>query len=99
VKLVIFAAAIALSVPALAQDTTQPAPASGTASAATDSTASDPPGGYAPPPAPPVPPGATVVFKEAPPPDVAFPPPPPLASYPVCKRGQFDKCIQRNDPK
>jgi len=47
----------------------------------------------------PRPPGATVVFKEAPPPDVAFPPPAPLAKYPVCKRGQFDKCVQRHDPK
>jgi hypothetical protein len=95
-KLIVFVAAVAVAVPALAQDTSQNTP---TAPATNDSTAPDPQGGYAPPPPPPVPPGATVVFRQAPPPDVAFPPPAPLASYPVCKRGQFDKCIQRNDPK
>lgn len=89
----ILLAAIAVTMPALGQETpasTQPIPAQ---------SAGDPPGGYAPPPMPPPPPNATVVFKPAPPPDVAFPPPAPLASYPPCKRGQFDKCIQRHDPK
>jgi hypothetical protein len=95
-KLIVLAAAITLATPALAQETSQTAP---TPAPSADSAAPDPPGGYAPPPMPPPPPGATVVFKQAPPPDVAFPPPAPLASYPVCKRGQFDKCIQRNDPK
>ncbi|MGN6819348.1 MAG: hypothetical protein ACTHJR_11830 [Sphingomonas sp.] len=55
------------------------------------------PAGYQPPPSPPAPPNATYV--QAPPPEVAFPPPAPLASYPFCKRGQFDKCMQRHDPK
>jgi hypothetical protein len=85
----ILLAAIAVTMPALAQEnpaSTQPPPA-------------DPPGGYAPPPAPPPPPGATIVFQPAPPPDVAFPPPARLTSYPPCKRGQFDKCVQRHDPK
>lgn len=94
-KLIVFAAIATLAVPALAQETPQSAPAPAT----TGASAEPQPGGYAPPPAPPPPPGATVVFKEAPPPDVAFPPPAPLASYPVCKRGQFDKCVQRHDPK
>ena len=94
-KLIVFAAIATLAVPALAQETPQSAPAPATA----DTTAQTPPGGYAPPPASPPPPGATVVFKEAPPPNVAFPPPAPLASYPPCKRGQFDKCVQRHDPK
>ena len=92
-KLVLLMAAIAVSLPAFAQntpDSAQPVPAR---------SAGDPPGGYAPPPTPPPPPGATVVFQPAPPPDVAFPPPAPLASYPPCKRGQFDKCLQRNSPK
>jgi len=85
--------AIAVTVPALAQE--NPAPTQPPLA----QSAGDPPGGYAPPPAPPPPPGATVVFQPAPPPDVAFPPPAPLASYPPCKRGQFDKCVQRHDPK
>jgi len=55
------------------------------------------PAGYQPPPSPPAPPNATYI--QAPPPDVAFPPPAPLPSYPFCKRGQFDKCLQRHDPK
>jgi hypothetical protein len=94
-KLIVFAAIVTLAVPALAQETPPSAPAPAT----TDASAEPQPGGYAPPPAPPPPPGATIVFKEAPPPDVVFPPPAPLASYPVCKRGQFDKCVQRHDPK
>ena len=43
----------------------------------------------------PLAPGAQGIFKAAPPPDVAYPAPPPLAHYPVCKKGQFDGCIQR----
>jgi hypothetical protein len=93
-KLIVFAAVVASAVPALAQDTPQPA-----STPATAGTAVETPGGYAPPPAAPPPPGATIVFKPAPPPDVAFPPPAPLAKYPVCGRGQTDHCIQRNDPK
>lgn len=37
-------------------------------------------------------PGAVVRFQAAPSPDQAYPAPAPLASYPVCRRGQFDKC-------
>lgn len=83
-KLILFAAAVAFAVPAVAQDkpvdVTPPQPA-----------------GYQPAPQPPAPPGA--VYVQAPSPDVAYPPPAPLADYPFCKRGQFDKCKQRNDPK
>lgn len=93
-KLILFAALASLTVPALAHGAPQSSPAPATA----DNPAPTP-GGYAPPPAPPPPPGATVVFKEAPAPDVAFPPPAPLAKYPVCKRGQFDGCVERNSPK
>ncbi|WP_298669652.1 hypothetical protein [uncultured Sphingomonas sp.] len=39
-------------------------------------------------------PGSPVIFKQAPAPDVAFPPPAAQASYPICKKGQFDKCQQ-----
>ena len=46
---------------------------------------------------PPAPPGA--IIQPGPTPTEAFPPPPPLPSYPFCKRGQFDNCMQRNDPK
>lgn len=55
------------------------------------------PAGYQPPPQPPAPPDAIRV--PGPTPDQAYPPPAPLADYPFCKRGQFDKCKQRNDPK
>jgi len=37
-------------------------------------------------------PGATVQFVPAPPPAQAFPAPAPLDSYPLCKKGQYDKC-------
>ena len=40
-------------------------------------------------------PGAQVVFQPAPSPSQAFPPPPPMAKYPICKKGQYDKCMQR----
>lgn len=60
--------------------------------------AGDPPGGYMPAsaalqgtPAP----GAIVRFQKAPDPSVAFPPPAPMQDYPVCKKGQYDNCIQR----
>ena len=36
--------------------------------------------------------GAQSVFRPAPSPDQAYPAPAPRASYPVCKRGQYDKC-------
>ncbi len=40
-------------------------------------------------------PGSRIVFQPAPPPSVAFPPPPPLKSYPPCKKGQYNNCMQR----
>jgi hypothetical protein len=47
----------------------------------------------------PVTPGAPVTFQAAPPPDQAYPPPAPLAKYPLCKRNQYDNCMQRRSPK
>lgn len=44
----------------------------------------------------PPPPGTPVVFVPSTmTPTEAFPPPPPKAAYPMCKRGQFDGCRQR----
>ena len=61
----------------------------------------DPKGGYQPsgplfsaPPAP----GQTVIFvPSTQTPSQAYPAPAPLASYPICKRGQFDKCRNRGE--
>ena len=39
-------------------------------------------------------PGATVNFQPSASPDQAFPPPAPLDHYPICKRGQTDKCME-----
>ena len=39
--------------------------------------------------------GQTPQFQAAPSPSQAFPAPAPLASYPICKKGQYDKCRQR----
>jgi hypothetical protein len=36
-----------------------------------------------------------VVFQPSASPAQAFPAPAPLESYPVCKKGQYDKCRQR----
>lgn len=59
----------------------------------------DPVGGYAPA-APalsgPVTPGVAPIFRPSATPSEAFPAPAPLASYPVCKKGEFDNC--RNGP-
>jgi len=69
-----------------------------TASAPTDPNAADPAGGYQPATSAtngPAQPGAQVVFQPAPSPSQAFPPPPPMQKYPVCKKGQYDNCIQR----
>ena len=38
--------------------------------------------------------GAAPVFRPAMSPDQAYPAPAPLAHYPMCKPGQFDKCMQ-----
>lgn len=37
-------------------------------------------------------PGVTAQFIPAPPPSQAFPAPAPLARYPLCRKGQYDKC-------
>jgi hypothetical protein len=62
-------------------------------------TVGDPRGGYQPTAplfsAPPQP-GQPVIFVPNPlTPAQAYPAPPPLEHYPLCKRGQFDKCRQR----
>lgn len=104
--LIAFAATLALAAPALAQTTpsqsSAPAPATapGTGTGDVDAAAARAArmGGYQPDrPAMsgPVAPGQQVIFQAAPPPDVAYPAPPPLQHYPVCKKGQFDGCIQR----
>lgn len=92
--------AMAVATPAFAQQqppqqpmpTQQPMPA-----AQTDATAPDP-AGYQPSTAPlsgPPAPGTMPVFQQAPAPDQAYPAPAPLAHYPICKRGQYDNCMQR----
>ena len=95
-KLVILFAAAALAVPAVAQNT---AGAMGQPSAgAPDAAAAEQAGGYqpaTPPMASPAQPGATVTFQPSVSPEQAFPPPAPLDHYPICKRGQTDKCMQR----
>ncbi len=95
-KLIALAAALAVAGTAAAQDMAAPAPAA--PETTTASTTEDPVGGYQPatPPmsAPPAP-GATVVFQQAPAPEIAYPAPAPLAEYPICKKGQYDKCRQR----
>lgn len=43
-------------------------------------------------------PGQTVIFvPNSQTPTQAYPPPAPLASYPICKRGQYDNCRQRGE--
>lgn len=42
-------------------------------------------------------PGATVRFQPAPSPDQAFPAPAAKSEYPVCKKGQYDGCMQASD--
>ena len=96
-KLIALAAALALSGTAIAQTApaTQDTPSEGV------QTVDDPKGGYQP--ATPLfngtpTPGATVVFvPNTQTPTQAYPPPPPLASYPICKRGQYDNCRQRGE--
>ncbi len=88
-KLIALAAAMAIAGAAAAQTTPDTSP----------QTAGDPRGGYQP--AAPVfntppQPGQRPVFVPNPQtPSQAFPPPPPLQHYPICKRGQFDHCMQR----
>ena len=42
-------------------------------------------------------PGATVRFQPAPSPDQASPAPAAKSEYPVCKKGQYDGCMQASD--
>ena len=92
-KLIVLVAALSLAGTAHAQQTSAQKAASPTNNEASKL------GGYAP--AAPLfsgtpTPGAQVVFVPNPQtPTEAFPPPPPKASYPICKRGQFDGCRQR----
>ncbi|PCG15479.1 MAG: hypothetical protein DI530_06330 [Sphingomonas sp.] len=44
-------------------------------------------------------PGATVRFQPAPSPSQAFPAPAPKESYPICKKGQYDGCMQASDAR
>ena len=96
-KLIAMAAAslfFVAATPAMAQT-------SGQAQTEETQTVDDPRGGYAPSTplysAPPTP-GATVIFvPSTQTPTQAFPPPPPQASYPICRRGQFDNCRQRGE--
>jgi len=102
-KRIALAAALAIGAPAFAQAAPQ---STTTTTTTTVTTAAEPApdgaaplGGYAPP--SPYPdgtpsPGATVIFvPSSQTPSQAFPPPAPLDHYPVCKRGQTDKCVQR----
>ncbi len=95
-KLLALAAALAFSGAAIAQT----APATDDAKPGAETPpAEDPRGGFQPTAplfsAPPQP-GQQVIFVPNPQtPTQAYPPPPPLASYPICKRGQFDNCMQR----
>ncbi|MDF7775246.1 hypothetical protein P1X14_08310 [Sphingomonas sp. AOB5] len=92
-KLIALAAAsfVAFAAPAMAQ--TAPAPADEV------QTVDDPKGGYQPaaplfsaPPAP----GAQVIFvPNTQTPTQAYPPPPAQATYPICKKNQYDNCRQR----
>ena len=101
-KLIALAAAslVAFATPAMAQ--TVQSDGSITAAPSDEAqTPADPKGGYQPstPPIVGTPePGATVVFvPNTQTPSQAYPAPAPLASYPICKRGQYDKCRQRGE--
>lgn len=95
-KLIALAAALAMTgTAAIAQDTTAPAEAPAPSAAPAGET---PAGGYQPStpalsgqPAP----GQQVIFQAAKSPAEAYPPPAPMESYPICKKGQYDKCRQR----
>lgn len=73
-----------------------PAQTTGAMPAPTDGTT--PAGGYQPTGngmSGPMQPGAPVTFKAAPTPAEAYPAPAPMAKYPICKKGQYDHCMQR----
>ncbi len=101
-KFIMLAGMLAIAAPAMAQDQTAPTPPADTAAPAADPATPDPAGGYQPS-APALSatatPGVAPVFQQAPPPDQAYPTPAPLAKYPVCKKGQYDNCLQRGGRK
>lgn len=79
------------------QAQTMPAPTTGG-----DGTMATPAGGYQP--TQPamsgqMAPGATVRYQQAQDPNTAYPPPAPKASYPICKAGQYDGCMQASDAR
>ena len=90
---ILILAALAIAAPAIAQD-------AASAERPVVSGNTTPTGGYGPTtPSAPIPAGATVVYRQAPTPEQAFPAPAPRAKYPVCKKDQFDGCVQRHSPK
>ncbi|PKP92132.1 MAG: hypothetical protein CVT77_09940 [Alphaproteobacteria bacterium HGW-Alphaproteobacteria-16] len=93
-KLIALASALVMvGTAAVAQDMTAPAPAEPTTTAE-----ATPMGGYQPT-APAMSgqpqPGQQVIFQPSKSPTEAFPPPPAMEEYPICKKGQYDKCRQR----
>ncbi|WP_294356910.1 hypothetical protein [uncultured Sphingomonas sp.] len=79
------------------QSSSMPAPTTGG-----DGTMATPAGGYQP--SQPamsgqMAPGATVRYQQAQDPNTAYPPPAPKASYPICKAGQYDGCMQASDAR
>ncbi|WP_174297272.1 hypothetical protein [Sphingomonas bacterium] len=85
-KLILLAATAALALPGLARAQTAQTPTPA------------PTGGYQP--SGPamqgtMQPGVQPVYQPAPSPSQAYPAPAPLASYPVCRKGQYDGCIER----
>jgi hypothetical protein len=97
-KLILLAAVAAIAAPVAAQTTTDTqTQTEATTTTAPDAAAAEQAGGYQPAtPAmsQPATPGATVTFQPSAAPDQAFPPPAALEHYPVCKRGQTDKCME-----
>lgn len=87
--------------PATPADTANPAgTTTQTNSMPMANSAGDPVGGYqpsAPAMSGTMTPGVQPVFRAAPSPSEAYPAPAPMASYPICKKGQFDKCM--NGPR
>lgn len=113
-KLILLAASAALAVPGLVQAQMTPTPpadpAQTTPPPADPSTAPQPgmapmgtpAGGYQPS-APAMQgtmqPGVQPVYQPAPSPSQAYPAPAPKDSYPVCKKGQYDGCVERGSRK
>jgi hypothetical protein len=84
------------------QSQTMPAPTTGGDGTMATPPGSTPAGGYQP--SQPamsgqMAPGATVRYQAAQDPNTAYPPPAPKASYPICKKGQYDGCTQASDAR